>query len=235
MTARFLAEAVNGTSGEGAAHHGLEVDFYDVQMSLLFLIALWIAGKAVGSAGMPPLVGELVVGVVMGPQLLAVVPSPESLMLYGEVGLILLVVEAGLDVDLQMLRTIGPRGVGVAVTGTMLPVGIAAALGAGVLGLEPTAALAAGCTLAPTSMGIALNVLKRGQVRQPRGGGRLHLFFPPLLLFLPLVPMGGDFTGPPAMHTLAPARPSPRRSCLSSPMGRLSPSLPSPRFPPFPF
>jgi Kef-type K+ transport system membrane component KefB len=179
----MLAEAANATSGDGMVHHGLEVEFYDVQMSLLFLIALWIAGKAVGAAGMPALVGELLVGVVMGPQLLGVVPSPESLMLYGEVGLILLVVEAGLDVDLQMLRTIGPRGVGVAVTGTLLPVAIASAVGAGALGLGPTAALAAGCTLAPTSMGIALNVLKRGQVQKSPKGDTLHEYSPASSIF----------------------------------------------------
>ena len=167
VVARLLSEAVaNHTAAEAdhAVHHGVEVEFGDVQMSLLFLIALWISGKAVGAAGMPALVGELVVGVVMGPQLLDAVPNPDALMLYGEVGLILLVVEAGLDVDLQMLRMIGPRGVAIAITGTVLPVGIAAGLGMAVLDLSPVTALAAGCTLAPTSMGIALNVLKKGQV-----------------------------------------------------------------------
>jgi Kef-type K+ transport system membrane component KefB len=85
--------------------------------------------------------------------------------LYGEVGLMLLVLEAGLDVDLPMLRLIGLRGVGVAVTGSLAPLGIAAFLGIYVLGLDWRAALAVGCTLAPTSMGIALNVLKKGKVR----------------------------------------------------------------------
>lgn len=45
---------------------------------------------------MPSLVGELLVGMVMGPQLLALVPIPDAMMVFGEVGLILLVVEARL-------------------------------------------------------------------------------------------------------------------------------------------
>ena len=63
-----------------------------------------------------------------------------------------------------MLRLIGLRGVGVAVSGSIAPLAIASSLGILVLGLDWKAALAVGCTLAPTSMGIALNVLKKGRV-----------------------------------------------------------------------
>mmetsp|Transcript_920 Transcript_920/g.2747 ORF Transcript_920/g.2747 Transcript_920/m.2747 type:complete len:576 (-) Transcript_920:169-1896(-) len=59
-----------------------------------------------------------------------------------------------------MMRTVGPRGVAIALCGTCLPVCIAAGLGGAVLGLDPLASLAAGCTLAPSSIGIALNVLR---------------------------------------------------------------------------
>ena len=45
-----------------------------------------------------------------------------------------------------------------------MPLAIAASLGVFVVGLDWHAALAIGCTLAPTSMGIALNVLKKGKV-----------------------------------------------------------------------
>ena len=108
--------------------------------------------------------GEIVVGCVFGPHVADVVPQADALMLYGEVGLMLLVLEAGLDVDVSMLRLIGLRGVGVAVTGSLMPLCIAATLSVAVLGLDYRAALALGCTLAPTSMGIALHVLKRGKV-----------------------------------------------------------------------
>ena len=60
-------------------------------MSFLFLIAVWVGGKAAAGMRMPPLVGGLLVGFVMGPPLLDAVPLAEALMLYGEVGLLLLV------------------------------------------------------------------------------------------------------------------------------------------------
>ncbi|EOD37283.1 hypothetical protein EMIHUDRAFT_225735 [Emiliania huxleyi CCMP1516] len=204
MLARGMARALSATSADtadvdaGFEHaHGLEVEFDDVVMSFLFLIAVWVGGKAAAGMRMPSLVGELAVGLVMGPPLLDVVPLAEALMLYGEVGLLLLVrrcrpsavrrsqwtpgigiqkaaaassellstrsaqralrhshrrnlmrlrmpaqvLEAGLDADLPMMRTVGPRGVAIAL-------------------LDPLASLAAGCTLAPSSIGIALNVLR---------------------------------------------------------------------------
>ncbi len=138
--------------------------FDDVLWTLLFVTCVWVLGKACTQVGMPSLIGEIIVGVIMGPQLLNLVPMAHALMLYGEVGLMLLVLEAGLDVDVEMLKLIGPRGVGIAVSGSIAPLLIAVSLGIGVCGLEWRSALAVGCTLAPTSMGIALNVLKRGKV-----------------------------------------------------------------------
>jgi Kef-type K+ transport system membrane component KefB len=48
-------------------------------------------------------------GIVFGPSVLSFVPNPEELVLYGEIGLLLLVMEAGLATDVQMLRIIGLR------------------------------------------------------------------------------------------------------------------------------
>ena len=178
-------------------HDFAQPTFSEMWGTLLFVAAIWVVGKIFSRLGMPTLIGEIVVGCLMGPHMWDVVPEHRALMLYGEVGLMLLVLEAGLDVDVEMLRLIGARGVGVAVSGSAMPLCIAASLSIAVCGLDwkvshPSgparraphatrtgrprhsrphpplprlqAALAVGCTLAPTSMGIALNVLKRGKV-----------------------------------------------------------------------
>ena len=44
---------------------------------------------------LPALVGEIIAGIVVGPNLLEIAPKHESLMLIGELGLILMVLEAG--------------------------------------------------------------------------------------------------------------------------------------------
>jgi len=75
--------------------------------------------------GAPSLVGEILVGVLLGPPVLDFVPNPGVLMLVGEVGLVLLVVEAGLHVDVEMLEIIGARGLAVGLLGSALPLALA--------------------------------------------------------------------------------------------------------------
>ena len=140
-----------------------EPAFDDVLWTLLFVTCVWVVGKLVTAVGVPTLVGEIAVGVLLGPHVLNWVPQWQALMLYGEVGLILLVVEAGLDVDLEVLKLLGPRGVAVALTGSLTPLAIGFGLSHWGLGLPWLSALAVGCALAPTSMGIAVNVLKKGK------------------------------------------------------------------------
>lgn len=135
--------------------------FLDIYFLFIFLVAVWVVGKISIWLKMPSIVGEIVTGLILGPHLLDLAPYPTVLKLIGECGLILLVIEAGIEVDLDILRVIGPRGVLVACFGSITPLligfGIAMALG-----FETTTSLACGAVLAPTSMGIAVDVLKRG-------------------------------------------------------------------------
>ena len=82
-------------------------------LSLLFLIAAWAAGKVVTKLGCPALVGEIAVGVILGPSLFDVAPMPDALMLWGEVGLMLLVVNHATHAThaprLPTLRACRPR------------------------------------------------------------------------------------------------------------------------------
>lgn len=138
-------------------------DFLDLYYTLVFILALWVAGKLSHQIGLPPLVGEILTGIGLGPHGADIVPFPNSFMLIGEVGLLLLVLEAGLDVDIEMLRLIGLRGFGVAIVGSMFPLALGTGIGFA-FGLDFKGAIASGATLAPTSMGIALNVLRSGKV-----------------------------------------------------------------------
>merc|ERR1740122_672126 len=76
---------------------------------------------------MPALVGEIVFGIILGPHLLNLAGDHGSdfLIVIGEIGLVMLVVEAGIDVDIGMLKLIGPRGVCIAILGSIFPMGIA--------------------------------------------------------------------------------------------------------------
>ena len=71
--------------------------------------------------------------------------------------------EAGIDIDLTTLKLIGARGFVIALVGTFLPIAIAFGI-AHALGYTGVAAVAAGCTFAPTSLGIAMNVLRQSGI-----------------------------------------------------------------------
>ncbi|KAH8094296.1 sodium/hydrogen exchanger family-like protein [Aureococcus anophagefferens] len=136
---------------------------------VVFVVVVWIVGKSCGAVGIPSLVGEIWVGIVLGPALLDFVPNPAVLKSVGEIGLALLVIEAGLHVDLEMLEIIGARGLAVGGLGSALPLCLGA--GAATLwGAPPVKAFVVGACMATMSTGIALNVLKAGTVlNQPIG------------------------------------------------------------------
>jgi Kef-type K+ transport system membrane component KefB len=77
--------------------------------------------------------------------------------------LILLVIEAGIDIDLTTLNLIGARGVTIAIVGSVLPIGLGIAI-AFALGTDAKGAIAGGAAFGPTSLGIAMNILRSAKI-----------------------------------------------------------------------
>ena len=73
--------------------------FTEIFYTVLFIVLVWISGKIAAAAGAPSLVGEILVGVILGPHVVDFVPFPSALKSIGEVGLCLHALEAGLMVD----------------------------------------------------------------------------------------------------------------------------------------
>lgn len=95
------------------------------------------------------LVGEIFAGILLGPPLAGYVPNPEAFVMLGEIGLILLVLEAGIDVDLTMLKLIGTRGFLVAIIGSILPIVMGVVI-AFALGYDAKTSIGAGACFGPT-------------------------------------------------------------------------------------
>lgn len=77
--------------------------------------------------------------------------------------LVLLVMEAGIDVNVSTLKLIGTRGLLIAIVGSVLPIALGIAI-AFALGSDTKEAIAAGATFGPTSVGVALSILRSGGV-----------------------------------------------------------------------
>ena len=156
---------LDSTDGVDEAHGGSAFTFEQFYFTLLLFAMVWTFGRLSTFIFIPSIVGEIIAGMILGPHGLDILGEEKStcLMLFGEIGLYLLVLEAGVEVDVSMLRLIGPRGLLVAVFGSLMPLGIGLSL-ALLMGYELKPAVVAGVALAPTSMGLALTVLKDAKI-----------------------------------------------------------------------
>ena len=108
--------------------------------------------------GQSTLVGELLVGILLGPSLLGWLHPTESMALFMELGLLLLLVETGLETQWRSIVKVGKHAVWVAMVGIIAPwvVGTGFALLSGVAHLS---AVMVGATLSATSIGITARTL----------------------------------------------------------------------------
>ncbi|CAB9509080.1 K(+) antiporter GerN [Seminavis robusta] len=147
--------------GDGHSELSVHVTYEDIYAILLFLLVATGAGIVFEYLGMPALVGEICTGFLLGPPLADFVPYPEAMVLVGEIGLILLLLEAGVEIDVGQLKQTGTRAISIAGTGSLLPLlvgfGIATAAGESWKG-----ALAVGAAFSPTSLGVASKALGSG-------------------------------------------------------------------------
>mmetsp|Transcript_2462 Transcript_2462/g.3596 ORF Transcript_2462/g.3596 Transcript_2462/m.3596 type:complete len:818 (-) Transcript_2462:69-2522(-) len=174
---RILAEGGGHDDDEEDGHGGghsdlsVHVTYEEIYQILVFLLVATGAGIIFELLGMPALVGEIVTGFILGPPLVNFVPYPEAMVLVGEIGLILLLLEAGVEIDVGQLKETGTRAISIAVVGSCLPlaVGFAIATAAGVETWK--GALAVGAAFSPTSLGVAAKALGAGgMLNTPVGG-----------------------------------------------------------------
>lgn len=132
------------------------------QQVLWNLILIYVFARAgaelAARLGQSAVLGELLAGVLLGGSVLNFVQATEPLKLLGEVGIILLLFETGLESDLQSFLRVGWSAVGVAILGVVTPffLGYGFALA---LHMTQLQAVFIGVALTPTSVAIPVRVL----------------------------------------------------------------------------
>mmetsp|Transcript_21501 Transcript_21501/g.30113 ORF Transcript_21501/g.30113 Transcript_21501/m.30113 type:complete len:857 (-) Transcript_21501:163-2733(-) len=170
MSNYSLHEQERFLGGGGGSEFGVHIAYEDLYNAVVFLVLIY----GMGYLGekllkLPSLVGQIFAGIIWGPAVLNLAPYPEAWVLFGEIGLIFLVIEAGVDIDVATLKLIGLRGVIIAIIGSVAPIAIGLAI-AFILGEDSKAAIAAGSAFGPTSLGIAVNILKTSNfINTPTG------------------------------------------------------------------
>lgn len=124
---------------------------------VVVLVAALLAAEICERIALPTVVGEIVVGIVIGPSVLHLVGQDEILRGLAELGVVVLLLEVGLQMDLRELAAVGRASLLVAITGVTVPfvLGYAGALA---LGQPATTAIFLGASLTATSVGITARI-----------------------------------------------------------------------------
>jgi Kef-type K+ transport system membrane component KefB len=128
---------------------------------LVDLLVILVAAKAVAEmaerVGLPPVVGEMAAGIVVGPSVLGLVESGPVLSVLGELGIVLLLLDVGLQLDVSHLGSVARPATAMAVSGTVLTLGFGWVAARGVVDSGDTALFLAAAMTA-TSLGISARV-----------------------------------------------------------------------------
>ncbi len=148
--------------------HGLDIGALFLAFASA-LVGAKLFGELAERVGQPAVLGELAVGVILGPSVLGLVPLGDAVLELAEIGVVLLLFEVGLETDLEELGRVGAPAMAVALAGMVLPFGggyaVARAFDHSVL-----TATFIGAALTATSIGITARVLSELKVLATREG-----------------------------------------------------------------
>ncbi|GGW43800.1 monovalent cation:proton antiporter family protein [Arenibacter certesii] len=88
---------------------------------LLVLIAAWVGGMVAKRVGFPPILGELLIGILLGPALLGILETSEALNTLAEVGILFLMAYIGMEINFKDLGKASWAGLLAAIGGFVVP------------------------------------------------------------------------------------------------------------------
>ena len=125
---------------------------------LIILVAAWIGGSAAKKLGYPAILGELIIGILLGPALFGILETSEMISVLAEVGIILLMVYIGIEINFRDLGKASWPGLLAAIGGFVVPF----ALGYYTIiyfGGDPMAAVFVAIAVAVTSLATKSRIL----------------------------------------------------------------------------
>jgi monovalent cation:H+ antiporter-2, CPA2 family len=168
-----------------------------LELVLILLASAVIVVVLFRSLHLPPLLGYLLVGVVVGPFALAWIPDTEVGRHLGEFGVVFLMFSIGLEFSLAKLFQLRRAVFGLGLAQVLLTL-VAVVLVSAIAGSSWQAALALGGAIAMSSTAIVLRVLaERLQLETPHGRDIVgvllfqDLAVVPLLILIPAIAEGG--------------------------------------------
>ncbi|MEN3014713.1 MAG: cation:proton antiporter [bacterium] len=128
-------------------------------LGLIVLLAR-VIGDTLARFGYPSVIGEILVGVILGQSVLGLVKPNEVIKILAEIGVVLLLFQVGMEANIKQLRMVGVNALIVATVGAIMPIILSFPICHWLLGMNTITSLFIGGTLAATSIGITVRVLK---------------------------------------------------------------------------
>ena len=126
---------------------------------MLILLAARVFAELAVRLNIPPVIGEITAGIILGPSLFGVLEANQVIRLLGEIGIILLLFEVGLQTDGSRLFQTGIRSLVTALGGFIFPFIFSYIACRYFLDLSLIESLFIGGALTATSIGITIRVL----------------------------------------------------------------------------
>jgi Kef-type K+ transport system membrane component KefB len=144
----------------------------DLHLIFLYLAILLFFARLIGDIfikfGIPSVLGEIFVGVLLGQSVFGIIPLSDVMRLLAEIGIILLLFHIGLEADLKQLKKVGFSALAVASAGALAPFVIGFIISYYVFNFPFITSLFIGGTLSATSIGITVRVLEDlGKMKEP--------------------------------------------------------------------
>ncbi len=139
-----------------------------LQLSIL-LVAAIAGGLLIKRFGYPVALGELLVGIILGPSVFNLISEQATVNVFAELGAIILLFYIGLETEMSNLRKQLLPSISVGVLGAIVPL-VLCYYTALALGISNNEALFLGIVFTATSIGITIRLLKdMGKLNNPVG------------------------------------------------------------------
>ncbi len=126
---------------------------------LILLTGIWVVAVTLRPLGLPTVMGELIVGVLVGPAVFGLIEPDEAIQMLAEIGIFFLMFHAGVETQPLEFYDALKRSLGVAVVGAIVPFSVSYCVAVW-FGLDWVGATFVGLTMTATAVVITLKSLK---------------------------------------------------------------------------
>ncbi|MFZ4521818.1 MAG: cation:proton antiporter [Bacteroidales bacterium] len=126
---------------------------------LVLLLAAKLLGELAERLGQPSMIGEVIAGVILGPSLLNIISSPGEIKVIAELGVFMLIVLAGMEIEVEEIRnSIRGRNIWIALLGFLVPMASGIAIGL-IFNFSNTFTIFLGLCIAITALPVSIRIL----------------------------------------------------------------------------